>query len=321
VERMLTPLPLFHMNALAYSAMAMLMTGGCLIPLDRFHPRSWWRTVRESRASIIHYLGVMPAILMADPPDRADRNHAVRFGFGAGVDGKLHAPFEDRFGFPLIEAWAMTETGAGAVVAAYEDPRHIGTYCFGRPGADIEYRIAEGDQGELLVRHAGPDPRHGFFREYLKDPDATSEAWQDGWFHTGDVVRRGPDGSLHFVDRRKNVIRRSGENIAAVEVESALRQHPAVVAVAVAPVADPVRGEEVFACIVPRGEPHASLANAIVAWCVDRLAYYKAPGFVAFVAELPLTSTQKIQRGELRDLIISLADTAHDTRALKRRPA
>jgi acyl-CoA synthetase (AMP-forming)/AMP-acid ligase II len=320
-ERMLTPLPLFHMNALAYSAMAMLMTGGCLIPLDRFHPRSWWRTVRESQATVIHYLGVMPAILMADPPSPEDRAHDVRFGFGAGVDGKLHAPFEQRFGFPLIEAWAMTETGAGAVVAANQEPRHIGTYCFGRPSADVECRIDAGEQGELLVRHAGSNPRFGFFREYLKDPDATAEAWQDGWFHTGDVVRQGPDGSLHFVDRRKNVIRRSGENIAAVEVESALRQHPAIAAVAVAPVADPVRGEEVFACIVPKGTPDAALANEIVAWCVDRLAYYKAPGFIAFVPELPLTSTQKIQRGELRDLVAALAATAHDTRTLKRRAA
>jgi acyl-CoA synthetase (AMP-forming)/AMP-acid ligase II len=326
VERMLTPLPLFHMNALAYSAMAMLMTGGCLIPLDRFHPRSWWRTVRDSGATIIHYLGVMPAILMADPPDPADRDHAVRFGFGAGVDGKLHAPFEHRFGFPLIEAWAMTETGAGAVVAANEEPRHVGTYCFGRPAGDVECRIVGDDgssveQGELWVRHAGADPRFGFFREYLKDPEATAEAWEGGWFHTGDVVRRGLDGSLHFVDRRKNVIRRSGENIAAVEVESALRQHPAVAAVAVSPVADAVRGEEVFACIVTKSPADAALANEIVAWCVDRLAYYKAPGFIAFVAELPLTSTQKIQRGELRNLVASLAAEAFDTRPLKRRPA
>jgi len=317
VERMLTPLPLFHMNALAFSAMAMLVTGGCLIPLDRFHPRSWWRTVRESAATIIHYLGVMPAILMADPPDPADRSHTVRFGFGAGVDGKLHAAFENRFGFPLIEAWAMTETGAGAVVAANQEPRHIGTYCFGRPGPGVEYRIVE--YGELLVRHAGPDPRYGFFREYLKDPDATAEAWDGGWFHTGDVVREGPDGSLHFVDRRKNVIRRAGENIAAVEVESALRQHPAVTAVAVAPIADPVRGEEVFACIVTNVTPSETLARDITVWCIERLAYYKAPGHIAFVSELPLTATQKIQRAELRILISTL--TAHDTRFLKRRPA
>ncbi len=95
VERMLTPLPLFHMNALAYSAMAMLMTGGCLIPLDRFHPRSWWRTVRDSRATIIHYLGRHAGNPDGRPAlDPADRAHAVRFGFGAGVDGTLHAPFE-----------------------------------------------------------------------------------------------------------------------------------------------------------------------------------------------------------------------------------
>ncbi|WP_428487536.1 AMP-binding protein [Rhodopila sp.] len=353
-ERMLTPLPLFHMNALAYSAMAMLETGGCLIPLDRFHPRGWWATVRESRATVIHYLGVIPPILMADPPGSADHDHAVRFGFGAGVDGKLHAPFEQRFGFPLIEAWAMTETGAGAVIAAHEEPRHIGTCCFGRPAPEIECRLVREDgsdivredgsdivredgsdivredgsdiireagsePGELLVRHAGPDPRLGFFREYLKDPLATAEAWKDGWFHTGDVVRRGPDGSLHFVDRRKNVIRRSGENIAAVEVESALRQHPAVAGVAVAPIANPVRGEEVFACIVTHAEPNQALAHEIASWCVDRLAYYKAPGFIAFVPELPLTSTQKIQRGELKRLVASLAGTAYDTRSLKRR--
>jgi acyl-CoA synthetase (AMP-forming)/AMP-acid ligase II len=305
--------------------MAMLMTGGCLIPLDRFHPRSWWRTVRDSGATVIHYLGVMPAILMADPVSEEDLAHGVRFGFGAGVDGKLHAPFEERFGFPLIEAWAMTETGAGAVVVANEEPRHVGTYCFGRPAADVEWRIvhedgSDAEQGELLVRHAGADPRFGFFREYLKDADATEEVWAGGWFHTGDVVRRGPDGSLHFVDRRKNVIRRSGENIAAVEVESALRQHPAVAAVAVAPVADAVRGEEVFACIVAADASSEDLALEITAWCVERLAYYKAPGFIAFVPALPLTSTQKIQRGELRGLVASLVGSAHDTRALKRRP-
>ncbi len=349
VERMLTPLPLFHMNALVTSATAMLRVGGCLIPLDRFHPRSWWRTVRESRATIIHMLGIMPAILMNDPPGPSDRDHAVRFAFGPGVDTTLHAPFEARFGLPVIDAWAMTETGSGAVIAANEEPRHVGTNCFGRPPREVETRIvredgsdvAAGEPGELLVRRAGPDPRFGFFREYLKDPDATAEAWAGGWFHTGDVVRRAPAGSFHFVDRRKNVIRRSGENVAAVEVEATLRQHPAVANVAVAPVADALRGEEVFACIVPalpspnplpegeglslplppgegRGE---GLAQEIAAWCVKRLAYYKAPGFVAFVTELPLTSTQKVQRAELRALAASLlaAGRAHDTRALKRR--
>ena len=332
-ERMLTPLPFFHMNALAFSTMAMVMTGGCLIPLDRFHPKSWWRTVRDSAATIVHYLGVMPAMLMSAPESAHDRDHAVRFGFGAGVDRSLHGSFEARFGFPLIEAWAMTETGPGACIAASAEPRHVGTNCFGRPNEDIAIHVVtdEGQEaavdqpGELLVRHAGADPRAGFFREYLNEPEATAAAWAGGWFHTGDIVRRGADGSLAFVDRKKNVIRRSGENISAIEVEAVLLQHPAVRHVAVAPAPDAVRGEEVFACVVTHeaisGAAADRMAGDIVAWCLARLAYYKAPGYVAFVPAVPVTSTQKIQRGSLKELVAAtLASGACiDTRALKKR--
>jgi acyl-CoA synthetase (AMP-forming)/AMP-acid ligase II len=334
-ERMLTPLPVFHMNAMAYSAMAMVTAGGCLIALDRFHPKTWWTGVRESRATIVHYLGVMPPMLMGAPDSADDKRHSVRFGFGAGVDKALHDPFEVRFGFPLVEAWAMTETGAGAVVVAAREPRHTGTSCFGRLGGELEARIAADsgaeagvdEPGELLVRHAGAEPRYGFFREYLKDPEATAEAWDGGWFHTGDVVRRGSDGAFHFVDRKKNVIRRSGENISAVEVESVLMQHPAVRQVAVAPAPDTVRGDEVFACVVSEGPPpdaasRSRIAADIVAWCLSRLAYYKAPGYVAFVPAVPLTSTQKIQRGALRELVATTigSELCVDTRPLKKRP-
>jgi acyl-CoA synthetase (AMP-forming)/AMP-acid ligase II len=332
-ERMLTPLPVFHMNAMAYSTMAMVSIGGCLIVLDRFHPKSWWESVRESRATIVHYLGVMPPMLMGAPESPQDRDHSVRFGFGAGVDPALHGAFERRFGFPLIEAWAMTETGAGAVVVASQEPRHVGTRCFGRPGPELKTRIVTDrgseattdEPGELLVRHAGTEPRYGFFRQYLKDAEATAEAWAGGWFHTGDVVRRGADGSLHFIDRKKNVIRRSGENISAVEVEGVLAQHPSIKYVAVAPVQDLVRGDEVFACVVvqPDVTADAALAADIVGFCLTRLAYYKAPGYVAFVAEVPLTSTQKIQRAGLKELVAASlgSPTCFDTRAMKKRVA
>jgi acyl-CoA synthetase (AMP-forming)/AMP-acid ligase II len=332
-ERMLTPLPVFHMNAMAYSTMAMVSVGGCLIVLDRFHPRSWWDSVRESRATIVHYLGVMPPMLMGAPQSPDDSDHSVRFGFGAGVDPALHGAFETRFGFPLIEAWAMTETGAGAVVVASQEPRHVGTRCFGRPGAELAARIVTergteaiaDEPGELLVRHAGSEPRYGFFREYLKDREATAEAWAGGWFHTGDVVRRGGDGALHFIDRKKNVIRRSGENISAAEVEGVLAQHPAVRQVAVAPMPDSLRGDEVFACVVVESgvAPDAALAENIVGFCLSRLAYYKAPGYVAFVPHVPLTSTQKIQRGALKELAHATLGTSLciDTRAMKKRVA
>ena len=334
-ERMLTPLPLVHMNAMAYSAMAIVLTGGCLIPLDRFHPKTWWDSVRDSRATVLHYLGVMPAILMKAEPSANDPQRAIRFGFGAGVDRKLHQPFEARFGFPLLEAWAMTETGAGAVIIANREPRHIGSSCFGSEEEDVLVRIvsdagdeaATGEPGELLVRHAGDDPRYGFFAGYLKDEEATAQAWEDGWFHTGDIVRREADGALRFVDRKKNVIRRSGENISAVEVESVLMQHPLVKAVAVAAVPDPVRGDEVLACVVPDKWPATDAemteaARSIVQWSLEQLAYYKAPGYVAFVDSLPLTTTNKIQRGEMKALAPTLPGTARcvDTCAMKKRP-
>ena len=332
-ERVMTPLPLNHVNAMAFSTMVVLVGGGCLVQLDRFHPKSWLQSARESGATIVHYLGVMPAMLLSAAQADSDRQHQIRWAFGAGVDKKNHAPFEARFGFPLVEAWAMTETGAAACIMANREPRHVGTSCFGRCEDFVQVRlvdddgidVADGTPGELLVRSAGPDPRRYFFQTYLKDEAATAEAWADGWFHTGDMVKRDAEGNMYFVDRKKNVIRRSGENISAVEVESVLNQHPAVHASAVAATPDTVRGDEVLACIVLSKEELNSdvqqVAQSIVAHALAQLAYYKAPGYVAFVKELPLTASQKIQRGELRVLAQSLPGQPHcvDTRHLKKR--
>ena len=332
-ERMLTPLPLFHMNSMANSTIAMVMTGGCLIQLDRFHPKTWWDSVVRSRATVVHCLGVMPAMLMKLPASPLEREHRVRFAFCPGPDPRLHAAAEERFGMPFIDGWAMTETGTGAVITAHTEPRVVGRSCFGRVPDFMQIRIVRDDgsdcapdePGELLVRHAGGNPRYGFFSGYLKDPEATAAAWEGGWFHTGDIVRRDADGWMYFVDRKKNVIRRSGENIAAVEVESVLQQHPLVRAVAVTAVPDPVRGDEVFAAIVPH-EPVTDgprAAHDLATWCLSRLAYYKAPGYVAFIDALPLTATSKIARGSMNDLARRLLNepACIDTRALKKRAA
>ena len=260
----------------------------------------------------------MPAILM-NLPETPD-NHRVRFGYGANANPKDHAAFEARFGFPLIEAWAMTETGGGALVAASREPRHIGTRCIGVPRDDLNVKIE--DSGELLVRSTGPDPRRGFFSGYLKDEKATAEAWRDGWFHTGDAVRRGPDGALHFVDRLKNIIRRAGENIAALEVEAAMAGHPAIAQVAVIAVPDAVRDEEVMACVVLTEKRLLSRETAlsIQDWCLERLAYFKAPGHVAFLDSLPTTATNKVQKAKLADFAVKAADS-FDLRDRKKRTA
>lgn len=303
-DRLINPLPLFHMNALVVSGMAMMLSGGCLILPDRFHPRRWWRDVIETRATILHYLGVMPPLLLNQPASADDRAHRVRFGLGAGVEPELHRVFEERFGLPLVEVWGMTETGR--IFADNFEPRKIDTRAFGRPSGGMLARVVDqqdrdvavGEPGQLLVRDAGPDPRRGFFAGYLKNEAATEEAWRGGWFHTGDVVRQDETGMLYFVDRMKNIIRRSGENIAAAEVEACLQAHPDVAQVAVIAVKDEIREEEVMACVVPMpGAPRdVAQAERLFAWCFERLAYYKAPGWLVFLGALPTTGTQKVQK-------------------------
>ncbi len=307
-DRIINPLPLFHMNCLGITGTGAILTANCLILPERFSPRRWWADVVATRATAIHYLGVMPPLLLNQPPLPEERQHHVRFGVGAGVEPQLHAAFEERFGFPLVEVWGMTETGR--IFADRVEPRQIHTRAFGRPHGGFEARVvddadrevARGTAGELLVRWGGAEgPRHGFFSGYLKDARATEEAWRGGWFHTGDTVRQMDDDMLVFVDRKKNIIRRSGENVAAAEVEAVLQAHEAVAQVAVLAVPDELREEEVMACVVPMpgAAPDAALADRLMDWCLGRLAYFKAPGWILFVESLPTTGTQKVQKTQI----------------------
>jgi crotonobetaine/carnitine-CoA ligase len=306
-ERFYNPLPLYHMNHLALTATAAMLTANALVLPERFSPMRWRPEVTSTGATIIHYLGVVAPMLLNRPPSAIDRAHKVRFGVGAGIEPQLHEAFEIRFGFPMIEVWGMTETGR--IMADCHEPRMIETRAFGRPFAGFEARVVDADdkdvpvgaEGELVVRHSAEDPRHGFFSGYLKNEAATAEAWRGGWFHTGDVVRQDTSGMLFFVDRKKHIIRRAGENIAAAEVEAVLQAHEAVAQVAVLPVPDELREEEVLACVVPMPgvSDGAALAEALFEHCNARLAYFKAPGWVLFLDRLPTTGTQKVQKTQV----------------------
>jgi len=331
MDRIITPLPVFHTNALVWSMMAMLQSGGCIIQLDRFHSSTWWETVRESRATIMHYLGVMPAMLLNLPESDEDAHTHIRFGLGGGVEPDLHARFEQRFGLPLIEGWAMTETGSGVCFMSQKEPRNVGNRCMGTVTENMEIRVIgedgedvrTGTAGEMLVRRKGSKAGYGFFTEYYKNPEATAEAWKDGWFHTGDVVKEDAYGSAYFVERKKNIIRRSGENIAAAEVENVLIDHPQVANCAITAMPDPIREEEVAACVELNANvlSSESVAVELVNYCLKRLSYFKVPGYIVFVDALPVTSTQKVQRGELRKLCLDLSATTQsiDCRHLKKK--
>ena len=320
-ERLYNPLPLFHVNSSILSFWCMLLTGNCQIQPQRFQVSRWWEEIRENDATIVHYLGVIIPMLLKQPESELDRAHKVRLGYGAGVEPQLHAQFEERFGFPLVELWGMTE-----MVRTLTDnmpPRKVGTRAFGKavPGLDVQVvdaddkLVPDGTPGEMVIRHSAETPRKDFFSGYLHNEEATEEAWRGGWFHTGDVVIRAPeDGMLHFVDRDKNIIRRAGENIAAAEVEALLLLHPKVRQTAVMAAPDEIREAEVLACIVLKDDKNpgmpldvstlsddekARLADELFEFCHDRLAYYKAPGWIWFTNEIPTTGTQKIQKHKI----------------------
>lgn len=342
-ERLYNPLPLFHVNASILSFYCMMLTGNCQIQPERFQLSRWWEEVRENKATIVHYLGVIIPLLLKHPESEQDRQHSVRLGYGAGVEPQLHAVFEERFGFPLVELWGMTE-----MVRTLTDnipPRKVGTRAFGKavPGLDVQvvdafdHPVPDGTPGEMVIRHSAETPRKDFFLGYLDDEAATEDAWRGGWFHTGDVVIKAPeDGMLHFVDRDKNIIRRSGENIAAAEIEALLLLHPRVRQAAVMAVHDEIREAEVLACVVLKDEqnPGESLdiqtlsdelrqtvAKELFDFCFERLAYYKAPGWLWLTSEIPTTGTQKIQKHRIfaPDTDPRQLDGMIDLRELKRR--
>ncbi len=319
------PLPLFHVNAAILLFMAVIETGSAQIIPERFRASAWWRELAETAATAAHYLGIIIPALMNREPEEWEEKHQVKWAVGAGVEPTLHRPFEERFGFPLIEVWGMSEMCR--MLADCHEPRRIDTRAMGRPQPGLDIRVVDendvevprGVPGEMTLRYSAETPRRGAFSGYLNLPEATEEAWRGGWFHTGDTVVMDDSDMVTFVDRKKNIIRRSGENIAAAEIEACLQDHPKVDRVAVVAVEDAMRDEEVMACIQVLGGADETLAQELFDWSFERLAYYKAPGWIRFMDEIPVTGTQKIQKHSLFGAQGTETDGAFDFRPRKKR--
>ncbi len=330
-ERMYSTLPVNHLGGLGFAAMGMIVSGGCLIQSDRFSPRRVWADARHTGATVMHYLGVVLTTLLQMEPTEDERMHSIRFAMGGGGgDPALRKAFQDRFGVELCEGWGMTETGR--TIYASHPPFHEDVSNFGRTTEGFEVRVVDdanqpvavGERGELLVRFSGPDPRFGFFAHYLKNDEATEQAWEGGWFHTGDMVSMLADGTICFIDRKKNIIRRAGENIAAAEIESVLDRHPAIEVSSCVPIKDPIREEEVFAFVQlkDKGADGDKIAEGIFQWCQEHLAYFKAPGWICFIDTMPLTGSNKINRAVLMEKVKDPQTCeAIDLRSMKRRKA
>ncbi len=274
---MLTAQPFYYIDPM-WNVVSALLAGAELVVLDGFHPSSFWGKVREHAVTYFYCLGAMPTLLLRMPESPLDREHQVRAVQAAAIPPSLHAQLEERWGVGWYEAFGMTETGADIRVGAEEHDELVGTGCLGRPAAHREVKIVD---GELLLR--GP----GMMDGYLGLPSVL----RDGWFPTGDLARLDDQGRVYHLGRIKDMIRRSGENIAAHEVEEVLLSHPAVSLAAVVGVPDEIRGEEVKAFVVG-----AVSEVELAAYCAERLASFKVPRYWEFRDDLPRTPSERVAK-------------------------
>jgi crotonobetaine/carnitine-CoA ligase len=297
-DRILTAQP-FHYVDPQWNVALGLASGATLTVLDRFHPSTFWGKIREHDITWFYCLGLMPTLLLRQPESLDDRIHTVRAISASAIPRDLHARLEARWGVPWFEAFGMTETGGDIRMSEADHDKLVGTGCLGRPTRDREAMIVDdegrpvsrGETGELVLRGIGL--MHG----YHDDPEATARAFSGGWFHTGDLAAMDGQGRIFYMGRTKDMIRRSGENISADEVERALLLHPAVKLAAVLAVPDELRGEEVKAFVVLAEE---TTTDELAEFCAAKLAYFKVPRYWAVAESLPLTPSERVAKGELR---------------------
>jgi len=296
-----TALPLFHCNAQEMTALVALLHDLTAAFDERFHASTYWENAARLGATHISLLISMITVLYKQPERPTDRTHTVRTALTAGATRAIWPEFEKRFGVSLIELYGMTECGCTTLM---NPPEAVRTGSVGTPLGFVEADVVDDDdrpvppntRGELVVRPRAP---YTMFLGYLHQAEKTVEAWRNLWFHTGDTVTRDADGYYYFVDRKKDIIRRRGENLAPYDVESVLNRHPAIFESVVVGVPSPLGEEDVKAFVQLR--PGAELdARAVFEHCIAGLPFFMVPKFVEFVDEIPKTANQKSQRYLLR---------------------
>jgi carnitine-CoA ligase len=302
-DRLMTSLPLFHINAPAYSVMGSLASGAGLVLLPRFSASGFLDSARKHGATEFNAIGAMLEILMRQPPRPDDADTPLRLCYtGPAPARERQEEMERRFGLRIVVGYAMSESPYGLIW-----PR--GTRPFGTLGAPRQHptlgvvnevRVVDddgrdlgaGETGELLLRNPVVTPG------YWGMPEETASAITDGWLRTGDLVTVDGDGTYTFVARKKEVLRRRGENLSPAEVEEALAEHPSVLECAVVGVPSELSEEEVKAFIVaaPGSTPDFAELRAHAA---ARLAAFKVPRYWQLIDELPRTPTARVAKHRL----------------------
>ncbi len=296
-----SPFPLFHIDAATLTLVAALSVGGTAAIARRFSVSGFWDDVRRYGATVFNFMGATLTLLWKQPASDDDRRHVVRLAWGVPMPD-WRTGWEERFGVPIYEVYGLTDAGI-PVYDPLDAPPRPGS-C-GRVIPQFEVAVADaagvlvgaGLLGEILVRGREPGL---VMTEYYGMPEATAEAFRDGWFHTGDLGSLDADGYLTFAGRAKDAIRRRGENISAYEVEQVVESHPAVLQAAAIGVPSELMEEDVKVCVVLR--PGQALhADALAEHCRRNGAQHAVPRYIEFVAELPRTPTQKVEKFRLRE--------------------
>jgi len=279
----------------------MTMTAGARMVLARkYSPSRYMELVRKY--DVTCSLTPRAILVYKQQESPLDGIHRLRFVNIFGFPPHLHKRFEERFKVIAREGYGMTEIGS-CMRVPIEDEHMTGSGSVGKPVPFREVRIVDekgkdvpqGEVGELMVR--GP----GIFKGYYKKIRETAEAFEGDWFHTGDLFRQDEKGYYYIVGRKKDMVRRHGENISASEVENVIRSHPKILDVAVIPVPDEVRGEEVKAYIIPKpGETIQSIPpEEIISFCLERIAKFKVPRFIEYRDSFPRTPTERVEKHKL----------------------
>lgn len=303
-DRVLCVLPLFHVNALCHTCLAMLSVGGSIVLADRFSASRFWEDVREHGITTSSLMRTIPQILLSLPERSDDRDNPLRL-IVTLLSPEMHLRFEERFGCKGVPSYSLTEDILSAI-GPLEMPKEKLGSCGVPLAPDVHQIEIHDESGKALPRgQAGEIVKKSptVMKGYYKNPEATGKALKNGWLYTGDLGYLDEDGYLYFIDRLKDMVRRGDENISSEEVERVLNSHPAIAESAVIAVPDPIRGEEVKAYIVLKAPatPASVPAQAIWDFCKPHLAAFKVPRYLEYRDELPKTPSSKVQKNILRD--------------------
>ena len=304
-DRFFTCLPYFHANVQYYSTMGALAAGATLVVADRFSASRFWEQVRQADATVVNFIGMMMPVLAKQTESPSDRQNRVRLFYGSpALEPEFLRAFQDRFGTDIIVGFGMTETCYGTIERIGDARRPMSSGLPRQhpdPSFTNEIRIADdagnpvsvGAVGEITIKN--PATMLGYWR----NEEQTQLALRDGWLFTGDLGWLDQDGFLYFVDRKKDVIRRRGENISSQEVEDVIKRHPQVLDCAVIAVPSELGEDEVKAYVMPR--PGSSVEPAeLVLWCAEHLAYFKVPRYLELREDFPRTPSLRVRKDILR---------------------